>query len=64
MRGYKIINVIAIVKKCHKLSEVNVGKSCIIKESEACEDCLSGEQVTLSCGGRVKVLHLAYNLNK
>ena len=51
-------------KKSHEVTKVNVGKGCIIKESEVCEDCLSGEQVTLSCGRRVKVLNLAYDLHK
>ena len=46
------------------MSKVNVGKVCIIKESEACEGFLSGEQVTLSCGHCVKVLHFVYGLNK
>ena len=51
-------------KKSHEVTKVNVGNGYIIKESEACEDCLSGEQVTLSCGRRVNVLNLAYDLNK
>ena len=49
---------------------VNIGprpgapRSQRVKESEACEGCLSGEQVTPSCGRWVKVLHFVYGLNK
>jgi hypothetical protein len=47
-----------------EVSKVNVGEGCIVDESNGSSDCISGEYVTLSCGRQVKVLHLAYDLNK